>query len=127
MLFAAGVWALETEERSHLQNGRREYAASSVDMFHFEVGTRLGPEWILYDMDLAFARLVVHRVRGVRAVLERIEVRYPENPRVRDDALAERCARVLEWDVQIPERSVSLKIEKGSGSPLRVLALVPKA
>lgn len=53
------------------------------------------------------------RVRGVRAVVERIEVRYPENPRVGDEALAERCARVLEWNVQIPERSVSLKVENG--------------
>ncbi|ACB22438.1 BON domain-containing protein [Methylobacterium radiotolerans] len=59
------------------------------------------------------AERVTLRVRGVRAVIERIEVRYPENPRVGDEALAERCARVLEWDVQIPERSVSLKIEKG--------------
>ncbi|MBP2492788.1 osmotically-inducible protein OsmY [Methylobacterium sp. PvP062] len=59
------------------------------------------------------AERVTLRVRGVRAVIERIEVRYLENPRVGDEALAERCARVLEWDVQIPERSVSLKIEKG--------------
>lgn len=59
------------------------------------------------------AERVTLRVRGVRAVIERIEVRYPENPRVGDEALAERCARVLEWDVQIPERSVSLKVEKG--------------
>lgn len=60
------------------------------------------------------AERVTLRVRGVRAVIERIEVRYPETPRVGDEALAERCARVLEWDVQIPERSVSLKVEKGS-------------
>lgn len=61
----------------------------------------------------SIAERVTLRVRGVRAVIERIEVRYPENPRVGDEALAERCARVLEWDVQIPERSVSLKVEKG--------------
>ncbi|MEE7439717.1 BON domain-containing protein [Methylobacterium oryzae] len=61
----------------------------------------------------SIAERVTFRVRGVRAVIERIEVRYPENPRVGDEALAERCARVLEWDVQIPERSVSLKVEKG--------------
>ncbi|MGU3664007.1 BON domain-containing protein [Methylobacterium sp. A49B] len=59
------------------------------------------------------AERIAFRVRGVRAVIERIEVRYPENPRVGDEALAERCARVLEWDVQIPEHSVSLKVEKG--------------
>lgn len=59
------------------------------------------------------AERVALRVRGVRAVAEQIEVRYPENPRIGDEALADRCARVLEWDVRIPERSVTLKVEKG--------------
>ncbi|SEF71850.1 Osmotically-inducible protein OsmY, contains BON domain [Methylobacterium sp. 190mf] len=59
------------------------------------------------------AERVTLRVRGVRGVVERIEIRYPETPLIGDEALAERCARVLEWDVQIPERSVSLKVEKG--------------
>jgi osmotically-inducible protein OsmY len=59
------------------------------------------------------AERVALRVRGVRGVVERIEVRYPDNPTVGDEALAERCARVLEWNVHIPERSVSLKVEKG--------------
>lgn len=53
------------------------------------------------------------RVRGVRAVAEQIDVRYPDNPRIGDEALADRCAQVLEWNVQIPEGSVSLKVEKG--------------
>jgi osmotically-inducible protein OsmY len=53
------------------------------------------------------------RVRGVRAVVEQIEVRYPDNPRIGDEALADRCARVLEWDVEIPERSIALKVERG--------------
>jgi osmotically-inducible protein OsmY len=59
------------------------------------------------------AERVALRVRGVRGVVERIEVRYPDNPTVGDEALAERCARVLEWNVHVPERSVSLKVEKG--------------
>ncbi|MER2268284.1 BON domain-containing protein [Methylobacterium oxalidis] len=59
------------------------------------------------------AERVTLRVRGVRAVVEQIEVRYPNNPRLGDEALADRCAKVLEWDVQIPERSVSLKVQKG--------------
>ncbi len=53
------------------------------------------------------------RIRGVRAVAEQIEVRYPDNPRIGDEALADRCARVLEWNVQIPEHAVTLKVEKG--------------
>ena len=59
------------------------------------------------------AERVALRVRGVRAVVERIEVRYPDNPSIGDEALAERCARVLEWDVRIPEGSVTLKVAKG--------------
>jgi osmotically-inducible protein OsmY len=59
------------------------------------------------------AERVALRVRGVRAVIERIAVRDPNNAAVGDEALADRCARVLEWDVQIPERSVTLKVERG--------------
>lgn len=59
------------------------------------------------------AEHVALRVRGVRAVVERIEVRDPNTAPVGDEALADRCARVLEWDVQIPERAVTLKVERG--------------
>ncbi|MDN3626480.1 BON domain-containing protein [Methylobacterium isbiliense] len=43
------------------------------------------------------AERIALRVRGVRGVVERIAVRYPDNPRIGDEALADRCARVLEW------------------------------
>ncbi|GJE12247.1 MULTISPECIES: BON domain-containing protein [Methylobacterium] len=59
------------------------------------------------------AERVVLRVRGVRGVIERIEVRYPDDPRVGDEALAERCARVIQWDARIPRDSVTLKVEQG--------------
>lgn len=61
----------------------------------------------------SIAERIALRVRGVRGVVERIEVRYPNNPRIGDEALADRCAKILEWDVQIPESSVSLKVAKG--------------
>jgi osmotically-inducible protein OsmY len=61
----------------------------------------------------SIAERVALRVRGVRAVVEQIEVRYPDNARIGDEALADRCARVLEWDVQIPEQAVAIKVEKG--------------
>lgn len=59
------------------------------------------------------AERLTRRVRGVRAVVERIEVRAPEEARVGDEALAERCAQVLAWDTHIPEQAVSLKVERG--------------
>lgn len=61
----------------------------------------------------SIAERVTLRVRGVRAVIERIEVRLPENPRLGDDALADRCAQVLDWDTRIPVGAVWLKVEKG--------------
>lgn len=59
------------------------------------------------------AERLTRRVRGVRAVVERIEVRPPEDAPVGDEALAERCAEVLAWDAHIPEQAVSLKVERG--------------
>ncbi len=59
------------------------------------------------------AERVALRVRGVRAVVEQIGVRPPDSVRVDDEALADRCAKVLEWDVQVPERSVEIKVAKG--------------
>ncbi len=59
------------------------------------------------------AERVTLRVRGVRGVVERIKVRYPDDPTVGDEALAARCARVIEWDARIPRDSVTLKVEKG--------------
>lgn len=59
------------------------------------------------------AERVTLRVRGVRGVVERIAVRYPDDPTVGDEALAERCARVIEWDARIPRDTVTLKVEKG--------------
>ncbi|WP_342108692.1 BON domain-containing protein [Methylobacterium sp. SI9] len=59
------------------------------------------------------AERVTLRVRGVRGVVERITVRYPGDPAVADEALAERCARVIEWDTRVPRDSVTLKVETG--------------
>lgn len=60
------------------------------------------------------AEKIVRHVRGVRAVVEQIEVRYPDNLRLGDEQLADRCARVIEWDVGIPPGSIVVKVENGS-------------
>ncbi len=59
------------------------------------------------------AERVALQVRGVRAVVNAIAVRYPDNPGVGDEALAERCANVLAWDTHIPDDAVRIKVEKG--------------
>lgn len=59
------------------------------------------------------AERVTLQVRGVRAVVNAVAVRYPDNPRVGDEALADRCAKVLRWDTHIPDHAVQIKVEAG--------------
>ena len=59
------------------------------------------------------AERVALQVRGVRAVAEQIEVRYPNNLMTGDEELADRVAKVVEWDVEVPTESVDIKVEKG--------------
>lgn len=65
-----------------------------------------------YGEKLAAER-AVPQVRGVRAVVERIEVSTPDHLRVGDEEPADRCARVIEWDATVPHDSVVVKIENG--------------
>ena len=58
------------------------------------------------------AETSVRRVRGVRAIAEKIEVRYPGAPKTSDDEIAKRALDVLAWYAAIPE-SVKVKVENG--------------
>ena len=59
------------------------------------------------------AERAVERVKGVRAIAENIEVRYPGHKQTADDEIAERALSILGWNVQVPKDSVKLKVEKG--------------
>ncbi|WP_342643923.1 BON domain-containing protein [Rhodoligotrophos ferricapiens] len=65
---------------------------------------------------------VVRRVRGVRAIAEEIEVRYPSDKSVTDDDLARRAADALRWDVTVPHQQIELVVENGL---VRLLGEVP--
>jgi osmotically-inducible protein OsmY len=65
-----------------------------------------------YGEKLAAER-AVPQVRGVRAVVERIEVSSSDRLRVGDEELADRCARVVEGDATVPHGSVVVKGENG--------------
>jgi len=65
-----------------------------------------------YAEKLAAERIALN-VRGVRAVVDEVEVRTPEDARIGDEDLADRCARAIAWDVTIPSDSVRVKVEKG--------------
>jgi hyperosmotically inducible protein len=53
------------------------------------------------------------RVKGVHAIAEEIEVRYPYNSQNRDDQIAQRASNILRWDVLLPENSVDVLVHDG--------------
>lgn len=55
----------------------------------------------------------VERVKGVKAIAENIEVRYPGHKQTADDEIAARAVAILGWNVQVPKDSVGVKVEKG--------------
>lgn len=59
------------------------------------------------------AERAVQRVRGVKAIAQEIEVRYPDQAKRSDDEIAQRALKILNWSVQIPADSIQVKVEKG--------------
>lgn len=59
------------------------------------------------------AEAVARRVKGVRAIAEEIEVRYPQHKKTADDQIAARAIAVISWDAMVPEGVVKVKVEKG--------------
>ena len=53
------------------------------------------------------------RVKGVHAVAENIEVRYPFQKQTADDQIAERASDILNWDVLVPKDSVNVLVQDG--------------
>jgi osmotically-inducible protein OsmY len=58
------------------------------------------------------AERAVERIKGVRAIAEKIEVRYPGH-KTSDDEIAERALSIIRWNVQVPPDSVKVKVENG--------------
>jgi osmotically-inducible protein OsmY len=59
------------------------------------------------------AERAVERVKGVRAIAQNIEVRYPGHKRTADDEIAERALSIIAWNVQIPNDAVKVTVQKG--------------
>jgi osmotically-inducible protein OsmY len=53
------------------------------------------------------------RVKGVHAIAENIEVRYPYQHRVADDQIAKRALDILSWDVLVPGDAVDVLVQDG--------------
>lgn len=59
------------------------------------------------------AEEAAHRVRGVKAVVNDIEVRLPISAERNDADLAEAAVRALEWDAAIPTENIEVTVSKG--------------
>src|SRR5271169_3889241 len=53
------------------------------------------------------------RVKGVRAVAQEIEVRYPSDKKTADDEIAKRALSIIKWDTMIPQQAVQVTVQKG--------------
>ena len=59
------------------------------------------------------AEYATRRVKGVRAIAQEIEVRYPSEKKTADDEIAKRALSVLKWDTRIPQDAVKVTVQKG--------------
>jgi osmotically-inducible protein OsmY len=53
------------------------------------------------------------RVKGVRALVEEIEVRLPSDLKLDDDEIAAAAVNRLAWDSSLPDGVITIKVEKG--------------
>jgi len=56
---------------------------------------------------------IAHRVRGVTAVANDIDVRLPSSSERSDTDIAAAAARAIEWDTSIPDGAVKITVSKG--------------
>lgn len=59
------------------------------------------------------AEKAVQTVAGVKAVVEKIEVKLPGISVRTDQDIAAAVRRALEWDVQVPDKSIKVRVEEG--------------
>ena len=59
------------------------------------------------------AEKAVKRVKGVKAIAEEIEVRFPEDKKTADDEIASRAVSLLRWSAVVPTDSVMVKVQDG--------------
>lgn len=89
----------------------------SIDAAHIGVGVRQGVVTLAGHVDSFAEKFAAERaagqVKGVRAVVEEIEVRLASDKKLGDDEIAARAARLLHWDVSVPDERIAVKVEHG--------------
>jgi osmotically-inducible protein OsmY len=53
------------------------------------------------------------RIKGVRAIADEIQVRYPSDRKTSDDEIAKRAINILEWDTVVPNASIEVMVRDG--------------
>jgi osmotically-inducible protein OsmY len=59
------------------------------------------------------AERVVERIRGVRAIVNDLEVRLPSSSERADPDIARAAVDALRWNVSVPHDRIKVKVEKG--------------
>ncbi|MGZ5928717.1 MAG: BON domain-containing protein [Rhizomicrobium sp.] len=59
------------------------------------------------------AERAAKRVKGVQAIAQEIEVRYPSDKKTADDEIASRIVSILQWSAVVPRDSVQVKVQDG--------------
>jgi len=59
------------------------------------------------------AERAARKVKGVHAIAQEIEVRYPFDKKTADDEIAKRAVNILKWDAVVPSDSVKITVQKG--------------
>ena len=59
------------------------------------------------------AEQVARRVKGVQGIAQKIVVRLPTTHRHTDEELADRALKVLNWDLEVPDEQIQVKVENG--------------
>ncbi len=55
----------------------------------------------------------VSRIKGVRAIAQEIQVRYPGTPGTSDDEIARRVVNTLKWSALVPDDRLHVKVQDG--------------
>lgn len=61
----------------------------------------------------AIAEQAVARVKGVKALAQELQVRYPHNKKTDDDQIAKRALKIIAWDTTVPDDKVKIKVQNG--------------
>ncbi len=59
------------------------------------------------------AEKATRRVKGVRALAEELEVRYPNDKKTADDEIAKRALKILEWYDLISGNGIQVTVQRG--------------